>query len=53
MKERLTYKEQIKYNKGEPIKCECGKRIGYILNGKIYIFCRSCKKEINVSAKSQ
>ena len=53
-KERLTYKNRIRYTNGEPLLCECcGKRIGYIKDGKIYIFCRSCKSEINISAKSQ
>jgi len=53
MKERLTYKDKITYNKGEPIRCDCGKIIGYRVKDKVFIFCRSCKKQIDVSAKSR
>lgn len=53
MEKGLTYKEVIEYNKGKPIRCQCGRIIGYKVDNDIFIFCRSCKKQINVSAKSQ
>lgn len=42
-KEYLTYNERIKYNKGRPIRCTCGRIIGFERDGEIYIICRSCK----------
>lgn len=49
----LTITEQITYNKGKPIRCECGKLIGYMRNGEIYIMCRGCKHEVNIRAESR
>lgn len=40
-------KEQ-KLNSGEPVRCECGKIVAMRRNGKIYIMCKSCKRQIPI-----
>ncbi len=35
------------YN-GEPLNCECGKLYAIKRNGKIYIKCKRCSREIEV-----
>ena len=44
--EYLTYRQRIEYNKGIPIKCGCGRVIGFIRDGKPYVICHSCKGAI-------
>lgn len=34
---------------GAPVTCDCGKLIAIERNGKIYVKCRRCKREIEVS----
>ena len=36
------------YNKGDPVKCECGKVIAFKKDGDIYIKCKKCKRIILV-----
>jgi hypothetical protein len=46
----LTNRQKITYNKGVAIKCSCcGKTLAFLRNGKIYIKCRFCKQESNVT----
>ena len=52
-KKRLTGQENIEYNKGTPIRCDCGKLIGYLRDGEIYVLCRGCKHEVNIRAESR
>ena len=33
---------------GENINCNCGKLIAKLRNGKLYLYCKSCKKEIPI-----
>ena len=39
------------HNKGTPVTCECGKLIAFERNGKVYVKCRRCKREIEVHAR--
>ena len=32
----------------KPIRCTCGKLIGLMRNGKIYIKCKGCKREVEL-----
>ena len=36
-----------------PIKCECGKTLGYLENGIITLKCRTCKRIKAVRLKTQ
>ena len=49
----LTKENLIQYNKGKPIRCACGKLIGYLRDGEVYILCRGCKHEVNIRAESR
>ena len=41
-------------HKDTPIRCECGRVVAYIRDGKIYVKCKSCKREVEISkAKNQ
>lgn len=31
------------------LKCHCGKLIGRYRNGKFYLYCKNCKKEIEIN----
>ena len=31
---------------GKPINCTCGKMVARLRNGKIYVYCKTCKREI-------
>jgi hypothetical protein len=35
--------------KGIPIKCDCGKTLGFYRNGEIYVKCRNCKRDQNIT----
>jgi len=48
MEHYLTYKERIEYNKGVPIKCVCGRIIGFIKDGKPYVICHGCRGAVNI-----
>ena len=39
-------------NNGNPIRCDCGKLVAKERDGRIYVFCRACKREIEVARKS-
>lgn len=30
------------------LKCECGKLVGRYKNGKLYLYCKKCKKEVEI-----
>lgn len=30
----------------QPINCTCGKLVGRVRDGKVYVWCKSCKKEV-------
>ena len=32
----------------ENINCNCGKLLAKVKNGKLYLYCKSCKKEIPI-----
>lgn len=46
--ETLTKSAEKVYNNGEPVKCECGKIVAYERNGNVYVYCRSCKRQVAV-----
>jgi hypothetical protein len=31
---------------GKPVKCTCGKMVARIRNGKVYVYCKTCKREV-------
>lgn len=35
------------------VKCDCGKLIAKKKNGKIYLWCKHCKKEIELKIESE
>ena len=45
---KLTGKGADNYNKGSPVRCECGKIIAYRRDGKIYLYCKQCKRQIPI-----
>lgn len=42
----LTGGNKNKYNKGKPVRCDCGQLIAYYKNGNLMIYCKKCKKQI-------
>lgn len=44
----MTETKVMTYNKGNPIKCDCGKIVAYERNGIIYVYCKSCRRQIAV-----
>ena len=32
----------------KPIKCDCGKMIAKYKDGKLFVWCKSCKREVEV-----
>lgn len=32
----------------KPIKCDCGKLLARERNGKIFVWCKQCKKEVEL-----
>lgn len=32
----------------QPINCTCGKLVGRVKDGKVYVWCKSCKKEVPI-----
>lgn len=30
------------------IKCDCGKLIAKVRNGKLYVWCKNCKREVEI-----
>lgn len=33
---------------GKPVKCTCGKMVARVRNGKIYVYCKTCKREVEL-----
>lgn len=31
-----------------PVKCSCGKMVARMRNGKIYVYCKTCKREVQL-----
>lgn len=31
-----------------PVKCTCGKMIARLRNGKVYVYCKTCKREVQL-----
>lgn len=46
-------KTLAKLKTGVPIKCDCGRVVAYIKDGKIYVRCKSCKREVEVKDQSK
>ena len=54
MNRRLTEGSNIEYNGnirnnsnlGEPVRCDCGWIVAYEKNGRIYLYCKKCKRQI-------
>ena len=42
-----------KPNNGEPIRCDWGKIVAYEEGGKIYVYCKSCKRQVEVSTRAK
>lgn len=42
----LTKLNKNSYNKGDPIKCDCGQIIAYRKNGKLVLYCKKCKRQV-------
>ena len=49
----MTETKEITYNKGMPIRCECGKVIGMLKDGKIYIKCRGCNHQVDIVKRAE
>lgn len=46
MEKRLTKDKMAKYNKGKPVRCECGWIVAYERDGVLYLYCKKCKRQI-------
>lgn len=33
-------------NGGTPVKCTCGKMVARLRDGKVYVYCKTCKREV-------
>lgn len=44
----LTKDDNDRYTKGEPIRCDCGKIIAFKKDGKLWLYCKKCKREIPI-----
>ena len=42
----MLYNESGKMDK--PIKCSCGKLIAKYKDGKLFVWCKSCKREVEI-----
>lgn len=42
----MTKNKENAYNKGEPVRCECGYLIAYKKDDKIMLYCKKCKRQI-------
>lgn len=49
----LTKTNKMSYIEGKPIKCTCGKLLAIEKDGKLFVYCKSCKRQIEIRAKSQ
>ena len=34
---------------GTPVNCTCGKMVARIRGGKVYVYCKTCKREVPLS----
>ena len=48
VRSELTEYTPQKYNKGDPVRCECGKIIAYKKDGKLMLYCKQCKRQIPI-----
>ena len=37
----------------KPVKCDCGKVVAYEVDGKIYVYCKSCKRQVEVISRAK
>lgn len=44
----MTNDEKLSYNKGKPIKCDCGKVLAFKKDGYIYIKCKGCNRIVAI-----
>ena len=42
----MTEHSETVYNKGKPVKCDCGQIIAYRKDGKLMLYCKKCKRQI-------
>lgn len=33
---------------GKPVKCTCGKMVARLRDGKCYVYCKTCKREVEL-----
>lgn len=45
---RLTNHRPVSYNKGEPIRCKCGRVDAFIKDDILYVKCRDCRDWIPI-----
>lgn len=38
---------------GTPVKCTCGQMVARIRNGRIYVYCKKCKREMPVDTEPE
>lgn len=38
--------QKLNNDGGRPVKCTCGKMVARIRGGKIYVYCKTCKREV-------
>ena len=34
---------------GNPVRCECGKLVAVERHGRIYVYCKACKRQVEVT----
>lgn len=50
----LDFKGEIMYNNNkDSLRCDCGKIIAKQRDGKIYLWCKHCKKEIELNIETE
>lgn len=42
----MTVNNRNGYNKGSPVRCDCGQIIAYKKDGKLMLYCKKCKRQI-------
>lgn len=43
--------ERVGKRLNKPIKCTCGKLLARVKDGKLYVWCKECKKEVPLKIK--
>ena len=46
MNNRLTRNKKNSYNRGIPVRCDCGQIIAFKKNGQLMLYCKHCKQQI-------